>query len=433
MNESQKNIIFLNRAYNDLDIQLSLIKEFIEDKSFNIRVIGYPCDGDLGTPQYHEASNYIKDKYNVEFETVLDKAPAPLFLRLLYKFERFLLKAKKINFLIKIPHVATLILLRHFLRGDLYWLDKVTIDWKPYIIIIDEAFTQKGRSYMIDKILKDRAEQGTAIYVIQTGQTTYLDTSPNKSSNYKVKTLDNPRSLARRFIVPNLLDKAAVNANSPLENPEVHGNIRMDKEWIKTLHNEILAPPYMDKQKHLDKLPDGKPRVVFMLSKLGYGIRLDELKDSIRAVANIDGIGCAIKPHTRGMKFDFMSSSEIDNCAIVPEIPSALLIEWADIILFTGSSIAFHAMILNKRVGFLQNCQYLETTFDDGKACYVFDNVGQLTDLLNDWQKNGAPKISDEKLASINNFLIENVYGGNKDGLTAKHYKEIILNDYGRE
>ncbi len=432
----KKNIIFLNRAYNDLDIQLSLIKEFAKDDGFNVRVIGYPCDGDMGSPQYHEAANYIKDKYGVAFETVLDKAPAPLFLRLLYKAERTLLKLKNgaAGVLAKPFHVGVLMIMRKFLRGDLPWLDDIAASWNPSVVIIDEAFVQKGRSYMIDKILREKALQDVKIYVVQTGQTTYLDAAPNKASDSKVKIEDivlGEKSPARKFFVPSKLDQMAVNTNFPQEEPQIHGNLRMDRDWIKTLHKDILVAPYVDKQKYLDKLPkEGKPRVVFMLSKLGYGIRLDELKDTIRSVANMRGVACAIKPHTRGMKFDFMDVSEINDCVIVPEIPSAVLIEWADILLFTGSSIAFHAMVLDKRVGFLQNCQYIETAFDDGRACDKFDTLSQLTNFLEDWRENGEPEISDEKSADMNNWLVENVYGGQENGLTAVHYKEVILADF---
>ncbi len=359
----KKNIIFLNRAYNDLDIQLSLIKEFAKDDGFNVRVIGYPCDGDMGSPQYHEAANYIKDKYGVAFETVLDKSPAPLYLRLLYKAERAFLKLKNgtAGVLAKPFHVGILMVMRKILRRDLPWLDDVVSLWNPSIVIIDEAFVQKGRSYMIDKILREKAQKDVKIYVVQTGQTTYLDAVPNKDSSSKIKVEDiilGERSPARKFFVPSKLDQMAVNTNFPQEIPEIHGNLRMDRDWIKTLHEDILVPPHVNKQKYLDKLPkEGRPRIVFMLSKLGYGIKLDELKDTIRSVSNIEGVACAIKPHTRGMKFDFMSADEIKDSVIVPEIPSAVLIEWADILLFTGSSIAFHAMVLDKRVGCLQNCQ----------------------------------------------------------------------------
>ena len=205
-----------------------------------------------------------------------------------------------------------------------------------------------------------------------------------------MKTLQCLKGCVHRFTVPAKLDSDVVRERSPNLKPEVHGNLRMDRSWIKRLHEEILVPPYMNKKAYMDKLPQGKgPKVVFMLSKLGYGIKVDELKDSIKLVADMPGVSCAIKPHTRGMKFDFMDPKQLSDTVIVPDIPSALLIEWADILLFTGSSIAFHAMILNKRVGFLQNAQYIPTIFDDGLSCDKFDTNEQLQAFLENWRDNG--------------------------------------------
>ena len=166
-----------------------------------------------------------------------------------------------------------------------------------------------------------------------------------------------------------------------------------------------------------------------MLSKLGYGIKVDELKDSIKLVADMTGVSCAIKPHTRGMKFDFMDPKQLSDTVIVPDIPSALLIEWADILLFTGSSIAFHAMILNKRVGFLQNAQYIPTIFDDGLSCDKFDTNEQLKAFLENWRDNGEPEVDAETLKVRHKWQADNIHGGLERGLTAQHYKDLYLGD----
>lgn len=433
-------IIFLNRAYNDIDIQLSLIAEFAADKNFNIRVIGYPCDGEMGIPGAHEGAEYIAKTFGITFETVLDSVSAPLYLRIIYKLERALFglkaKHKEKPFLaqpLKYLHVGMLTALRKILKGNLLWLDEVTKDWNPAAIIMDEAFVQKGRSYMIDKVLPEKIAQGVQVHVVQTGQTTYADANPNKAENTKLTMADlrgEKQSQAKRFMVPSALDKHAINTNLPLEKPEIHGNLRMDCTWIERLHKDILVPPYMNKPHYMNKLPrTSGPRVVFMLSKLGYGIEIEEMIKTIKTVANMDGISCAIKPHTRGMKFDFMEAKDLPNCVVVPEVPSTLLIEWSDIVLFTGSSIAFHSLVLGKRAGFLAHCQYLETTFDDGAACDKFDSLDQLTSFLEEWRDNGEPSISVEEQNKRHVWQIENIHGSIKDGRTAKHYKDIIVSD----
>jgi len=286
---------------------------------------------------------------------------------------------------------------------------------------------------MMDKIMRQKAQEGIPVYVVKTGHDIYWDPVPNKSqaAQSMVQNVNYKKTPATRFIAPGQLDKNALLTLFPDENIEIHGNLRMDRSWIRTLHDKIFVPPYVDKPKHLQKLPEGKVKVVFMLSKLGYGIVLDELKATIRAVANMPGVACAIKPHTRGMKFDFMSKEEIGNIAIVDDVPSTVLIEWADVVLFTGSSIAFHTMLLNKRVGFLQYCQSLKTIFDDGQACDRFDSLEQFKTIIAAWRDNGVPVIGAEDQKRLHGWQAKHIHGGIEDGLTAVHYKAMILEDLG--
>lgn len=440
MPESKPEIIFLNRAYNDLDIQLPLIDKIAQDGSFHVRVIGYPCDGDMGSPRLHEAVPYLKDRYDISFETVLDSAPAPVVMRVAYRLEQFLfaLKRKKLNqfkpaqLALKVLHVGVLTYMRHHFRGDIRWLDQMCATWKAQAIIMDEACVQKNRSYMIDHILPQKVEQGAKLYAIQTGQMVYLDVAPNKSAT-ALEQLNRvrreSRSLTHRFIVPSALDQEAVNYNFPLESPEVHGNLRMDMNWIRKLHRDILVPPYSAKKDLFDQRPEGSLRVVFMLSKLSYGVELEEIRKTIAAVCNIEGISCAIKPHTRGMKFDFMTESEISGAAIVYSVPSAELIEWADMVLFTGSGIAFHALAVGKRVGFLKNCQNLETVFDNGNACDLFNSSEEIVEFLKEWQKSGEPDLSDAIKNERRQWQAKHLYADVEDGKTVDHYYKMITSD----
>ena len=425
----KREIIFLNRAYNDLDTQLPLIAAFAEDERFQVRVIGYPCDGTLGEPLYHEAVPYIQSKYDVSFETVLDHEKAPFYLKFLHKLERFLFRNKPKYPVIKPLHVGCLMLMRILFKRKLPWLRDVFAGWNPVCVVMDEVFIQPGRSYLIDCILKPRAETGLHVYAIQTGHMIYKDPSPNKSAqNTSLKNLE--RSPVKRLIVPNEQGKKVMQINFPNEIIEVQGNLRMDPSWIKRLRDEVLVSPYFDKEHTTNRLPNnGKLKVVFMLSKLGYGVKLDEMKNTLRTVCNMEDVDCVIKPHTRAMKFDFMSEEEIGDAVVTYDAPSAVLIEWADIILMTGSSIVFHAMALNKRAGFLKNCQSIETIFDDGFACDTFERLEQLTEFLEKWRNDGKPEQSNDQVEQQKNWKHQEIYAGIKDGHTVEHYKKLILND----
>lgn len=441
VSDHKQEIIFLNRAYNDLDIQLPLVAAFAQDERFSVRVVGYPSDGAMGSPQNHEAVPYIKDTYGVSFETLLDKAPAPLFLRVLYKIERCMWHMEQKdyapNFILALPlkavHRVLLKIMQYSLKGKLDWLEEVTRSWEPLLIVTDEILAQKGRSYMMDKIVRDKAEQGSTVYMVQTGHNIYNDPRPNKSKNARMATdnIEYNQTPAKRFFVPSKLDRHIASQFCTNENIQVHGNLRMDQEWVEILHQKILVPPYVNKEKHFQKLPQGKPKIVFMLSKLGYGVEVEELKKTIKAVANMEGVACAIKPHTRDMKFDFMSKKEIGNISIVSDVPSTLLIEWGDIILFTGSSIVFHAMLMNKGAGFLKYCQYLKTIFDEDFPGNKFNSLDEFRHFIEHWRDNGPPSISESHTQALNAWLSQNVHGEITGKQTAMAYKDTILSDMG--
>ena len=420
----KKQIIFLNRAYNDLDIQMSLIDRFAADEAYNVRIIGYPCDGDLANPAAHEGRPYLESK-GVSFETILDDSEAPLHLKILHKIERFFDALRKseagelpvMREISQGAHVAVLILMRKLLRQELPWADKIAAKWNADMIVMDESMAQPGRSYIIDHTVPALAEKGVRCFIVLTGQFLYMVDSPTGSALPKYK-----KTKAEKFFVPSQRDREFSGKCFPEENFEVLGNLRMERPWIKKLHSEVLAPPFYNNQAAMKSLKQsGKIKVVFMLSKMNYGVLPDAIKDTIRALARHPHVDFVLKPHTRGMKFDFMSRDEIGASVVADRIPSTLLCEWADIQLFTGSGIVFHAMVLGKSVGYLKYCQEHETMFDDGKSARRFDSEQALIEFIDNAYKNGLPK------ENYDSWLAKNIYAGDEKGEIAARYKTAML------
>lgn len=421
----KKRVVFLNRAYNDLDIQLSLVNEFAQDKSFHVRVIGYPADGNIGNPEAHEAFSYMKNKLNVSFQTVIDDIYAPLHLKLLHCAERNLARARKSKLgrlsisstILKGLHVPLLILMRKLLKKPAPWLMDAAKNWNADIIFIDELYAQRGRSHLADHVLPKLHEVGASIYIIKTGQHVYNSFRPNEG-----ETSAYTRTDAKYFFTPALLDENFGRSFFPNENFLTAGNLRMDTGWIRKLHTEVLRLPHYNDAEKIKVLPEGKIKIALMLSKLSYGVKTEELKAAIRLVGRMGNVAFVIKPHTRGMKFDFMPKSEIGHAVIVDDIPSAILCDWADLQLFTGSSIVFHAMVLGRAVGFLKFCQKQETIFDDGKSCINLEGLAELEKLITEM-------IAGKEALDYRAFMTHYVYAGDEAGGIAGRYKNIILED----
>lgn len=419
----KKQIIFLNRAYNDLDTQMSLIDQFAADENFNVRVIGYPCDGDLGNPAAHEARLYLESK-GVSLETILDDPDAPLHLKLLHKTERcfdFMRKSRAGELpaareILKAVHVAVLMVMRKLLRKDLPWADKIAAKWNADMIVMDESMAQPGRSYIIDHTVPVLADKGVRCFIVLTGQFLYMVDSPTGAALPKYKA-----TKAEKFFVPSQRDREFSGKCYPQENFEVLGNLRMERPWVGKLQNEVLAPPFYNKQAAMKPLKNsGKIKVVFMLSKMNYGVQADAIKNTIRALARHPDVDFVLKPHTRGMKFDFMSKDEIAGSVVADRIPSTLLCEWADLLLFTGSGIVFHGMAQRKSVGYLKYCQEHETMFDDGKSARRFDSQDELMAFIDKAVEKGMPK------ENYDEWLKKYIHAGDEKGSVAARYKAVM-------
>jgi hypothetical protein len=428
---TRKTIVFFNRAYNDLDVQLPLIDAFAQDSRFSVRVVAYPCDGEISVPDVHEAVSYMKHRMGVTFESLTDSAYAPYVLKVLYRIQSLAMRWRKktSGIFSSIPARTLNIFARRsisfFLRSlKSDWMAHTVEEWCVSAAVVDEAFAQPGRSFFLDSVLSALCQNSVPCYMILTGHRVYKKESPTGSAPPPYR-----KTSARLFFVPNTLNASIYASLFPGETLLAAGNLRMDRSWLRKLSEEVLAPPFYDPSAS-GRLPaSGEIKIVVMLSKLSYGVDTQALRNTLSTLGRLSGVVCAIKPHTRGMKFDFMSREEMGRSFPVDNTPSTILMNWADLVLFTGSSVVFHAALLGKPVGFLKYCQSLETIFDAAPACLCYESLEGLIADIEEFRQTRRPFLSDAKLKASRDWLNHEVYNADSSGLTAQAYKRIILED----
>ena len=272
------------------------------------------------------------------------------------------------------------------------------------------------RSQFIDHaIIPYKDAHDTPIISIKTGQLIYFDPFPNKDKTLSQHLeLINYRSTSNEAILlASNIDKDAMKITFPDEQPLVIGNLRMDKNWIHYIHEKILPHPKTPKKlnMYLPSVENKKsgPNVIFMLSKISYGIDVKHLIETLTSVIALDHLTTAIKPHTRGMKLDFLKKDKTGQYIDVTDVPSSELLEWADIVLFTGTGIAFHQMILGKEVGYLKYCQNLPGIFDQCPSIETFNSRDDLINYLNNWSGENS---ATEEAEKHSDWLQTNVNAG---------------------
>lgn len=188
------------------------------------------------------------------------------------------------------------------------------------------------------------------------------------------------------------------------------GSPRFSREWSAT-YSEILPRPAL-------RIKPAPFCVVFMLSKWKDADSRDALLSAIRAAARLDGATVLVKPHTRGMDF---SATLPDNVLILDEeIHSRQLIELADALVFTRSSIFLDAVLLDKPVIRLEYATSSELASDSLAQCAV-DSEERLLELL-ELVRRGLRSYSPEARSRCLEFYA----GDDRDGLLVERYAATL-------
>ena len=405
-----KKVFFLIRAYNDLDCRLSLINNFANQSQYKVSIIGIPTNNGINDFRHHEILGYL-DNSNVHYQTIFDlnNRYIPKILYWLYNFfqPRKGVRGKFFNRLKqKIFKVIVFISYK-----SNYWFEDIIKSFYNSIVIIDEIALQKNRSFFIDELIEHKDH--FSIYSFITGQDTYLNLWHDKDISIPFEKLP---STEIPLFVPSENDRRIHQKNFPDVKVITVGNIRFDSDWVQKVSSlskkdiesdNLLNTPYRHK-------------IIFMLSKIEYGVDLDNTIEIINECAKINNSLVILKPHTRGMTIDTWRSKLGQRVVDGSYYSSSILTEWADTVLFTGSSIIFQALMLHKKVIFLKYCQKYETIFDSLSSICIAQS---LKDTIN-YVKNKSIDSMDTK--GIDEFIRVHTHNGLADGLVCKSILDLI-------
>lgn len=405
----RKRIILLARGYNDVDCRLPLLLEFARDSRYKVEIIGIPSNSGIQDPRKHELGSYLI-KNGIEISTIYDLARGKRLLKAavrVYGFwDRTLRSGSAVGERFK-ALIFRIVFLLSTRRKD--WMIEILKGFDSSVVVMDEIAFHARRSFFVDELLRsDRSS--FSIYSFLAGQDPYLNLWHDRG--------DAARPRADRvgvpLFVPGPNDKTVMEKTLPLETIEVVGNTRFDFSWVQTLSD--LARRNLQKQAALRE-PAGR-RIVFMLSKIEYGVDLGNIIEAMNACAAVHGARIIVKPHTRGMSISPVKAGLDKRVVDGSRYSSSDLIEWADTVMFTGSSISFQAIQLGKKVVFLKYCQRYQSIFDESGAVFVADGKADVLRLVELGGSLGP--------GAIASLLSRHVYNGDPSGRVCRAVKERI-------
>lgn len=278
---------------------------------------------------------------------------------------------------------------------------------KDKLIIIDDIFLEPERSPIV-KFLHRHSE--LSIYCLSHGQNTLTNlwhdvASVNRRRKFDAQNID--------VYVPSKIDASDLKRKAKNFNPVIIGNTRFDKYWVEKY-------PLRSKNIKLNDKFCHQIKVLFTLSKLNYGQDAAEVRELILQLTSDVNIVLCLKPHTRGMTIDELKLPNLENLIIADQYETTDLITWADLVLFTGSSIIFEAMIRKKAFVYLQGLQKYESIFDNLPQSNIYDGSIDIC-------KVARTALTQLKCQSDSEqFLDEHVYGHTGGGVCESFVKKYV-------
>jgi hypothetical protein len=193
---------------------------------------------------------------------------------------------------------------------------------------------------------------------------------------------------------------------------EILGSIRYCPEWIAI--RERLYAPY---QRISEKV-----KLVFFLSRPETNTFWDEVLRTIDFIAQFPGLEIVVKPHTRD--FTFQAEESGKNVEFERDTPSSALIDWADVVMVWGSSIALEAFVKRKKVLVLDYVNGNRNIYEYLNAGWVLRCRDDLHRAMVTLGREGPAGMPYDE-AAVDRLIEEVVYGG-CPGSVPDRYLEFV-------
>jgi hypothetical protein len=271
------------------------------------------------------------------------------------------------------------------------------------------------RQYVVDAFLKAAGRMSIPTLALPHGVQLYTN------EETKPKATD-----ARRFtkfnrfdhiIVPNELRREMI-VKSGVAGHKITtlGSARYCSAWLAQ-NRKILPPAGADLARNAGKL-----KVVLMPSKPQCRMDMERLLASCHMIAELEGIEALIKPHTRTRSTYKFGDYPLPD---VSHVLTALLCEWADVLLVVGSSVIAEALMARKPALYLKYLHANTTLFEELDACWTIHDEDELKQALLSLKADRTRVPYSE--ANIAKFVSQVVQGGDDKREVLSAYRQYIV------
>jgi len=413
-----KTIVFV-RIFNDFDHALPIIDYLIRCKGQDVTIYGLGEEYKNCNKHISYIENTLSNKV-ISFEDAFYSKRQKFYLKLLNSSRKFTsLRSKTVSLLFNV--------FLSQIRRIVYYLSSSSVEnfinQLPVKSAIMADYGTEGQfpyKYII------RKSQRKGIPVIAYLHGLYIWTNLDATHVKKTKLSYNNTQLVNKWffakgisdfydkylVAPNAIDthfKSNLYPSFDKFDRVIGAGIpRFTYEWIDRFAIKNLST-------ELDNLNSNKINVALFLSSENYQVNSDSLNEMTRWMIGSELINLVIKGHPRS-KLSGLDENDLSISSKVSDLDSSDIIEWADVGILYGSSIALEMITRGVVVVVPTHIDKNRTVFEEYKACVTVDSLSQLADFFDKYPDQSVlPSKND-----IDNFIQTMMYGGSSS------YEELM-------
>lgn len=284
---------------------------------------------------------------------------------------------------------------------------------KNPLLIVDHKFSEFYR-----KLVKQARSKGIRVVSVPHGPAFGRISGQRESLSPETHASDEKTVAFNQVAAVNAIQKANIvsQQNQDPRDVVILGNPRFSVDWVRQRRALLLREKKMERSlSHL--------KVVFMATKIEGRCHPAEVQKYLNIVAELPEVDLIVKVHPRGLIDPIFISSRWT--VVANEVDSSVLIEWADLILFTHSSIVLEAVVLDKPVAFLKGVVTSSLYHESLAVSWSINSEEDLEHLvrrfLND--RESRTYTGEQRTELLSKF----VCSGNDD--VARRYTDFLLLD----
>jgi hypothetical protein len=382
--------IFFIRQFADLDHATPIIYKMAQKGSAAIRLLCQDLDYDIHTDFIIK---YLREKFGIQTDYSYSLYAVGGFKSILSKFVLWARQA--------FPKIGGK-LFKKFQHQmyDEKWAESLLTHLEASALILD---FQKETKFSTRVLTEAARHLGIPVIAITHGVTMRVSDIEEKSYLFAADL----KICANHHQV-----EFYKTQNDTEDDIKVAGSTRYCDEW-ESIYNSILTNTF-----ECHDLPgDNEKLKVLFFERPKIGFYGDH--DIVQAVGKLDFVNVV---HKGKPKIKFASSRVAGS-----SYPSARLVQWADVVVMSISSIALEVLWQGKPLIYLK---YLSPhdlcVFEQYQACWVVNSQTELTDALKKIHLNSAYRPYRQE--NVNRLLEDAVYAGDKTRDILSDYAELILN-----